>query len=64
VGDVDLKTYITIYYKGIFGPPVENNFTLVEDQNQDIPQETVEENNILTSPFIEEGRRGSVADET
>jgi hypothetical protein len=26
----------------------------VEDQNQDIPQVTVEENNILTSPFIEE----------
>jgi hypothetical protein len=40
VGDVDLKTYIKIYYKGIFGPPEENNFTLVEDQNQDIPQES------------------------
>jgi hypothetical protein len=54
VGDVDLKTYITNYYKGLFGPPEENNFTLVEDQNQDIPQMTVEENNILTSPFTKE----------
>jgi hypothetical protein len=34
----------------------------VEYQNQNIPQETVEENNILTSPFTEEGRRGSVPD--
>jgi hypothetical protein len=54
VGDVDLKTYITNYYKGPFGLPEENNFTMVEDQNQDIPQVIVEENNILTSPFTEE----------
>jgi hypothetical protein len=26
----------------------------VEDQNHDIPQVTMEENNILISPFIEE----------
>ena len=35
VGDAELKAYITNYYKSFFGPPKENNFSLVEDQKQD-----------------------------
>jgi hypothetical protein len=53
VGDIELKTYITNYYKGLFGSPEENNFTLVENNNQDIPQVTDEENKLLIAPFIE-----------
>ena len=38
VGDAQLKAYITNYYKGLFGQPEDNNFSLVESQNQDMPQ--------------------------
>lgn len=51
VGDAELKAYITKYYKGLFRPPEENNFILVEHHNQDIPRVSEEENNLLTTPF-------------
>jgi hypothetical protein len=53
VGDVELKAYITNYYKGLFGPPEDNNFSMVENQNNDIAQVTEQENNFLTSPLTE-----------
>ena len=53
VGDAELKEYITNYYKGFFGPPEENNFTMVEVQILDITQVTEEENNLLTAPRTE-----------
>lgn len=37
VGDVELETYITNYYKGLFGPPKEDGFRTVENRNQNIP---------------------------
>jgi len=49
----ELKAYITNYYKGLFGPLEENNFSLVEELKQDIAQVMEEENNLLTAPFTE-----------
>jgi hypothetical protein len=53
VGDDNLK-YITNYYKGLFGPPDENGFTMVEDQIDDVSQVTESENDILISAFMED----------
>lgn len=41
VGDEQLKSYITAYYKG---PPKETNFALCEHQIDDIPQVIIAEN--------------------
>ena len=48
-----MKAYITNYYKDLFGPPEDNNFTMMENQNDDIPQVTEDENNLLIAPFTE-----------
>jgi hypothetical protein len=53
-GDEALKKYITSYYKGLFGEPMENNFRLDESVRADIPQVTESENEMLTQPFTEE----------
>ena len=37
-GDENLKTYITNYYKGLFGSPESNHFTLDETHIEDISQ--------------------------
>lgn len=50
-GDEQLKFYITIYYKGLFGPLEVNGISLQEDQIEDIPQVSQHENEILNSPF-------------
>ena len=36
-GHEQLKSYITNYYKGLFGAPEEGNFTLDESRTEDIP---------------------------
>ena len=38
VGDVNLKDYITEYYKRLFGPRVHNSFSMDETLRDDIPQ--------------------------
>jgi hypothetical protein len=38
----------------LFGAPVPNNISLVEEMVQDIPQISTVENEILTAPFSEE----------
>lgn len=53
-GDVQLRKYITKYYKNLFGPPEENNFSMRESRIEDIPQVSNEENDILTKEFSEE----------
>jgi hypothetical protein len=53
IGQENLKKYITKYYKSLFGAPATSNVSLVEDLNDDIPQLTQEENNILTAEFLE-----------
>jgi hypothetical protein len=53
VGDEDLEVYISEFYKKLFEDPIPSNVDLIEDNNQDIPKLSVEENNLLTSPFTE-----------
>ena len=54
VGQSNLKTYISEYYKKLFGAPDRNNFTMIETEVSDITQLSVEENDILTAEFMEE----------
>nr|ABA93862.1 retrotransposon protein, putative, unclassified [Oryza sativa Japonica Group] len=53
-GDEELRKYITKFYKNLFGAPERNNFSMFEDQKDDIPQVTVTENEMLTREFSEE----------
>ena len=53
IGDAQLKSYITQFYKDLFGPPDASDITLEEDRIQDIPQVTQEDNEMLTSEFTE-----------
>ena len=53
VGDAQLKSYITQFYKDLSGPPDVSDITLEEDRIQDIPQVTQEDNELLTSEFTE-----------
>jgi hypothetical protein len=50
-GHEQLKSYITNYYKGLFGPPNESSFSLDESQIADIPQLSRKENAVLTVPY-------------
>jgi hypothetical protein len=50
-GQVNLKNYITEFYKGLFGEPEENSFSLDLDTTEDIAQVSQEENNFLLAPF-------------
>jgi len=52
--ETELKDHITFYYRNLFGSPTENNFSMVENRVDDIPQVTDEENDILTTMFTEE----------
>jgi hypothetical protein len=53
-GQEQLKTYITSYYKGLFGAPAEDILSMDETRMEDIPQVSNEENTFLNSPFTEE----------
>jgi hypothetical protein len=53
VGQDNLKTYISEYYKNLFGAPTMNNFSMIESEIDDIPQLSVEENIILIADFSE-----------
>jgi mannosylglycoprotein endo-beta-mannosidase len=53
VGDENLKTYITEFYKKLFGDP-EHYSSLIEERVTDIPQLMQEENDLLIAPFAEE----------
>jgi hypothetical protein len=54
IGQENIKNYITEFYKNLFGPPSNNFFSLVEEENQDIPQLSNVVNDILTADFTEE----------
>jgi len=54
IGNENLKHYITNYYKKLFGPHEENDFSLVEEVRGDIPQVTERENEFLTAAFTEQ----------
>lgn len=53
IGDIELKKYITNYYKNLFDQPDETNITMVESQRDDIPRGSGVENELLTAIFIE-----------
>src|SRR6266498_2489017 len=53
VGDDNLSTYISEYYKRLFGPHENNTFSLEESWRDDIPQVSMEENEFLTAPLSE-----------
>jgi hypothetical protein len=53
IGQDNLKTYISEYYKSLFGAPNTNKFTIIETDIDDIPQLSQEENRILTADFTE-----------
>ncbi|WVZ53529.1 hypothetical protein U9M48_004457, partial [Paspalum notatum var. saurae] len=52
--EVELREHITSYYRSLFGPPVDNTFTMIESRVEDIPQVYELENNILIAQFSEE----------
>ena len=52
-GQEQLKTYITSYYKGLFGAPTEDILSMDETQTEDIPQVANEENTFLNSSFTQ-----------
>jgi hypothetical protein len=60
VGHEQLKSYITNYYKDLFGESEEGTFTLEESRTQDIPQVSAEENAFLTAPYSEEEVRKAI----
>ena len=53
-GHEHLKSYITKYYKNLFGEPEEGDFSMDETRTYDIPQVFDEENAHLTALFSEE----------
>jgi hypothetical protein len=53
-GHEQLKSYITNYYKGLFGEPEECDLSMDENRIDDIPQVSAEENALLTAPYSEE----------
>jgi hypothetical protein len=59
-GDVELKKYITTDYKKFFRPSDHNNLVMDESYRDDIPQVTVEENELLIAEFTEEEIRGAI----
>jgi hypothetical protein len=59
-GQANLKSYITQFYKGLFGEPEQSPFTLESDRTNDITQVTEEENTILTAPFSEEEVKAAI----
>jgi hypothetical protein len=59
-GQDNLKDYITNYYKNLFGTPEEENFSMDESRTDDIPQVSIEENNLLTAEYLEEKVRKAI----
>jgi hypothetical protein len=53
IGQDNLRTYISEYYKNLFREPTHSNFEMIETDIGDIPQLSQEENNILTTDFTE-----------
>jgi mannosylglycoprotein endo-beta-mannosidase len=56
----NLKSYITNYYKNLFGAPEEGNLSLDETLTDDIPQVSSEENDLLTARYSEEEVRKAI----
>jgi hypothetical protein len=50
----NLKSDITNYYKNLFGASEEGNFSLDETRTDDIPQVSIEENDLVIAEYLEE----------
>ncbi|WVZ91915.1 hypothetical protein U9M48_038026 [Paspalum notatum var. saurae] len=59
-GDVELRNYITKYYKNLFGHPETSDVVLDENRIDDIPQVSPQENELITSPFTSEEVRAAI----
>lgn len=59
-GDVELKKYITRYYRKLFGPSGNNSLSMDETLRDDIPQVTAQENEMLVSQFTEEEVKAAI----
>jgi hypothetical protein len=59
-GEEQLGNYISDYYKGLFGKPERNNFSLDESMTDDIPQVTAAENEALVADFTEKEVRDAI----
>jgi hypothetical protein len=53
-GDENLKSYITQFYKTLFGPSDNDNFSLDENRRDDVPQISAEDNEKLNAVFTEQ----------
>jgi hypothetical protein len=59
-GHEQLKSYITSYYKGLFGAPEESDISMDESRIADISQVSSEENAFLVAPYSKEEIRKTV----
>jgi hypothetical protein len=55
-----LKTYISEFYKNLFGTPTPNHFGMIETENHDTPQLSADENRILTANFSKKEIRDAI----
>jgi hypothetical protein len=53
IGEENLRVFISEYYKGLFGAPPQNHFTLLEERVEDIPQLAPDEKDLLSANFTE-----------
>ena len=50
-GEVELKKYITKYYKKLFSHPDNNSWSIDESRHDDIPQVSTQENETIVAMF-------------
>lgn len=60
VGHENIKKCITSYYKTLFGPQKENEFSLNEENTEYIPQVTEQEKDFPTAAFTEKKIKNAV----
>jgi hypothetical protein len=59
-GHEHLKSYITNYYKNMFGAREIRNFSMDETRTNDIPQVSMKENTLFTTEYSKEDIRKAV----
>ncbi|WVZ88927.1 hypothetical protein U9M48_035394, partial [Paspalum notatum var. saurae] len=58
--DVEIRNYITKYYKNLFGHPKTSDVVLDENRIDDIPQVSLQENVLITAPFTSDEVRAAI----
>jgi hypothetical protein len=54
VGEANLRVFISEYNKKLFGAPIPNCFSMLEENNEDIPQVSSDDIEVLTAVFTED----------